>query len=477
VRKGNRQRFGPLSIRATVVAGFGLTLGVWLFASYDFSGRIAEIKSRAEGAEDRYQNAQLLLSGIRDQMTLASVSVRDALLDPDHALADYQRQVEEGFDATKQALASYVPLSDDPADRDQLARLRGEIDDFRQTLLEVLATDSSLWPTQGGSLIRFSIEPRRARLSRTTEQLQRLNRNAFLKQQSSEIDAIYAVSQTRFRRSLAAALLISLGIALFAVVRAGGLEKRLEHQLKLEERSARELQQLSAKLVMAQEDERRSIARELHDEIGQALTAIKVELSVAQRAVEAQGAGTGILEDARSITDGAIATVRDLSQLLHPAMLDDLGLPAAVEWYLQGFGRRYSIQTEVSHHNLDTRLAPEVEASIYRIIQEGVTNVGKHAQAKTCRVALECRADAVLITIEDDGVGFDQASQAPGTGLGLIGIRERAVQLRGVVHIDSVPGRGTRLTVELPARPRALAAGDPAPDGLPGGTPQTALND
>ena len=129
------------------------------------------------------------------------------------------------------------------------------------------------------------------------------------------------------------ALATSLGIALLATFYAGRLEDRIRRQRAKDVQNTRDLQHLSAKLLNAQEEERRSIARELHDEVGQALTAIKVELAMAQRAIDGAGGAATALDDARSIADGVLHTVRDLSHLLHPALLDDLGLAAATEWY------------------------------------------------------------------------------------------------------------------------------------------------
>ena len=302
---------------------------------------------------------------------------------------------------------------------------------------------------------------------RVSEEVQALNRSAFVQQQR-EVAEIYSVSQRRLWESLGVALVASFGVALFAALYAGRLENRLQQQRVLDEQNALELQRLSAQLITAQEEERRSIARELHDEVGQVLTAIKVELAVAERAIEAGGGDARLLADARSITEGALTTVRDLSHLLHPALLDDLGLPAAVEWYLRGFSRRHDIRAEVLQDHMDERLAPGLEASAYRIIQEALTNVAKHARATSCRVYLQRLPTTVLVTIEDDGAGFDEAEVASAgarAGLGLIGIRERAKQLRGTVRLESAPGRGTRLTVELPALPWVTAGDDAVADG------------
>ena len=173
--------------------------------------------------------------------------------------------------------------------------------------------------------------------------------------------------------------------------------------------NARDLQRLSAKLVHAQEEERRVIARELHDEVGQVLSAIKVELTLAEHAIESEGGPAHALADVRSIADGALHSVRDLSHLLHPALLDDLGLPAAIDWYLKGFGRRHGVRVDLLHDHMDDRLLPEIETAVYRIVQEALTNVARHAHARSCRVYLQRLPATVLITIEDDGVGFDPA--------------------------------------------------------------------
>ena len=155
------------------------------------------------------------------------------------------------------------------------------------------------------------------------------------------------------------------------------------------------------------------------------------------------------------ITDGALTTVRDLSRLLRPALLDDLGLPAAIEWYLNAFGTRHGVRVALSQEHMDDRLLPEIETAAYRIVQEALTNVAKHAGASACRVYLRQMSGTVLVTVEDDGIGFDRALFVDGRtsrGLGLIGIRERVSHLGGTVRLEGAPGEGTRLTVELPAR-------------------------
>jgi signal transduction histidine kinase len=314
--------------------------------------------------------------------------------------------------------------------------------------------------------------PKRELVIALAEHAQALNRSAFVQQQSATAE-VYAVTQRRMWASLGVALATSLGIALVAAIYAGRLEDRLRRQQAKDARNTRELQHLSAKLLNAQEEERRTIARELHDEVGQALLAIKVELAVAHRTPGVENAAVqAALDDARAIADGVLHTVRDLSHLLHPAMLDDLGLAAATAWYLKGFTKRHGLRTELLQDGMEDRLAQEIESAAYRVIQEALTNVAKHAQAHSCRVYLQRLTNTLLVTIEDDGVGFDpaatQSSERP-RGLGLVGIRERVAQLGGTLRLESAPGRGTRLTVEVPGgRPGGI---EDEPDNVQGSAP------
>jgi signal transduction histidine kinase len=448
------------TIKAALLFGFGLTLGLWLLAGYHFTRRMVEVQSDAAAISSRYMHSQELLSTVRAQVLLGSVYVRDALLDPDpQTAAEYRRRLEETYRSIDLALHEYRPVFDSPAERERLERLRRGIDDFRATMLEVLS-DSSRRPSEARLLLQNRVVPKREVVIRVSEEAQALNRTAFVQQQN-DIAQVYRVTQRGVWQQLGFALATSFGIGLIATRYAGRLEKRIRGQMAKEAETARDLQRLSSAIISAQEDERRAIARELHDEVGQVLTAIKVELAIAQRAIDGMPGGAQILEPARSITDGALQTVRDLSHLLHPAILDDLGLPAAIDRHLKEFGKRHAIRVELLQDRMEERLAHETEAAAYRIVQEALTNVARHARATICRVYLQRLSSTVLITIEDDGIGFDSTEgQAAGArrGLGLIGVRERVVHLQGTMRLESASGSGTRLTVELPARtPRAPA--------------------
>lgn len=451
-----------LTIRAALVLGFSLTLGLWLLAGYQFTKRMSEVQGQAATINARYMRAQDRLSTVRAQVLIASVYVRDALLDPDPTTTQgYRERLAATYDTIETALRQYEPVLNGEVEGARIDRLHHEIEDFHATMVDVLSADGRASTNEARILLSTKVVPKRETVMRVAEEVQSMNRRAFIEQQAA-VTTIYAATQRSNWRLLGLALAGSLGIALLATFYSGRLETRLKRQREKDLQNARDLQQLSARLLSAQEEERRTIARELHDELGQMLTAVKVEIAVAQRNM-ATGAPSSArqLDDALAMTDTAIHSVRDLSHLLHPSVLDDLGLATALDSYTRTFGERYGIATEVIQDQATQRLASEIEVAAYRIVQEALNNVVKHAQARSCRVYLQRLAHTILITVEDDGQGFDvrefEGARA-GRGLGLLGIRERAAQFGGTALIESAFGSGTRVTVELPARPRTTAA-------------------
>ncbi len=215
-------------------------------------------------------------------------------------------------------------------------------------------------------------------------------------------------------------------------------------------RAGRErLQTLSHRLVEVQEAERRHIARELHDEIGQVLTGLKLMLEMNTRsASDGDGAELG---QALALVNDLMGRVRELSLDLRPAMLDDLGLLPALLWHFERYTAQTHVRVEFRHSGLEHRFEPKVEIAAYRIVQEALTNVARHAQVNTVTVRLWADQDALGMQIEDHGIGFNpEVTLASRTSGGLSGMQERAVLLGGYLVIESVPGAGACLTAELP---------------------------
>jgi signal transduction histidine kinase len=407
----------------------------------------------------RYTEAQDLLATLRTQVLLSSVRVRDALLDPSPtAVAENRELVEMSYRLILMVLADYQPVMGSTNESVQVDRLRREVEQFHETSMQVLAEATGRSPAQVREALNRHLGPRREAAVAISEEVQTLNRLAFVRHQN-DIVQIHQAAGLASRRRLGVALVIGLSVLLLSSVYAGRLEARLRVQMDRDARMSRELQEMAAKVLNAQEEERRTIARELHDEVGQVLTAIKVELEVAQHTIEAEGGSAAPLTEVQTITGGALQTVRNLSQLLHPAALDDLGLAAAIDSSLRGLARRQAIRAELRQQGLVERLPREVELAAYRIVQEAVTNVGKHANATHCFVHLTHLPDRLLIEVEDDGVGFIEDIDRPivARGLGLISVRERVSRLGGTFNILSTPGQGTRLVVSLPEKMPAHA--------------------
>ena len=214
-----------------------------------------------------------------------------------------------------------------------------------------------------------------------------------------------------------------------------------------------ELRALSHRLVKAQEVERRTIARELHDEVGQVLTGLKLVLETAARQPDEQRKES--LEQAQTLVNELMGRVRDISLDLRPVVLDDLGLLHALLWQIERFSSQSGIHVDFSHHGLEgKRFEPEIETSIFRIVQEALTNVARYAGVDTASVGVWATDAALTATIEDHGAGFDPKSVlATHDSSGLTGMRERATLLGGHLTIDSVKGNGTTIiaTVSISA--------------------------
>jgi signal transduction histidine kinase len=222
-------------------------------------------------------------------------------------------------------------------------------------------------------------------------------------------------------------------------------------QLFGEVRAGRErLQNLSRRLVEVQEAERRHIARELHDEIGQALTGLKLVLSM-QTPLPTDVARQSHA-DAQAMIGDLLARVRELSLDLRPAMLDDLGLVPTLAWHFERYTARTNVQVVFKHAGLEgRRFPPDAETAAYRIVQEALTNVARHAVGQEATVRLWASQDCLSVQIEDRGKGFEpEAVFAAYTSGGLSGMRERAELLGGRMTVESTPGVGTLVTAELP---------------------------
>jgi PAS domain S-box-containing protein len=231
---------------------------------------------------------------------------------------------------------------------------------------------------------------------------------------------------------------------------------RVEEALR---RSKEELQELGEAAHAAREQEKSRIARELHDELAQSLTAMQMDIAWCKEKIpEGQSATVSRLVKVEALLEETVAATRRIAADLRPLILDDLGLVPAVEWLTESFTERTGIPCDLAVDCAELDLPGAHATAVFRIVQESLANVGKHARASRAKVGIEHRGSDLLLSIGDDGAGFSLQAPRKPASYGLLGLRERASLLGGEVTITSAPGSGTHIEVLLPIVPPALAS-------------------
>ena len=454
------------SIRGVLIAGFATVFGLWLVSGYDLVRRLNAVELRTAAEHQAALRGQRLLSTVRTNVLLGSIYLRDAIIDNRSMSGDYyRRELDAIRGEVERLLSGYVGEVASAEERQIWAQLQSELQVFWKSREIALSPDGPLDSNEAASVLRRRVVPSRNTILQIIDRLSDLQ---LLSEQryAADVSALYAELQNRLMVTGALAILVGVLVAVLATYHVSRLEQQIDRQRAEERRTRQELERLSARLVTVQEEERRSLARELHDEVGQALTAIKMDVAVALRAGDAlrqveNGARIASwLEDARSIAENTLQSVRDLSQLLHPSMLDDFGLPEALRSHLRAFSKRTGIHTRFMQDGMEERLSPEVEVCVYRIVQEALTNVARHSGARNAIVTLSQVSGALDVTIEDDGQGVRPVPVGVDAtrGLGVIGMRERAQALGGSFTMEPRDTGGIRVAVHLPAPPAANSA-------------------
>ena len=242
---------------------------------------------------------------------------------------------------------------------------------------------------------------------------------------------------------------------------ARDLTERVETQQRLRD-SEQQLRQLAARVESAREEERTSLARELHDELGQTLTALKLELGRAVdvlRSEQLSTAAVNRLQSLVALTEVGILTVRRLATSLRPPTLDHLGLPGTINWEAATFQARTGLRCHVRTHKDSTQLGPEQQTVLFRILQEALTNVVRHARASAVQVTLVERAGVAELRIRDNGVGITADQAADPRAIGLLNMRERAALIGGTFQVEGRRGKGTTISVRVPFERRSTRRG------------------
>jgi signal transduction histidine kinase len=394
-----------------------------------------------------HQKVDAELRQLRSDVNLSGIFVRDYLLDISRKHApEYRQRLEEFRKGNVATLADLRTLAL-PHDA-QIGALQDQLDAYWAAFDPLFDWTINEKIYLGGTFLRQQVVPRRDAIIRIAQEIEELN-NANLAAQRAEVTRRQAAFRSDLNRLMWQCLLLGLGVALTVVFRLRVLERRSVEQRLLAQQAERELRQLSQRLVATQEEERRHLSRELHDHVGQVLTALRMELGRIERGWAATDARlAGAVAETKQLVDTMFRTVRDLALGLRPSMLDDLGLRAALEWYIRDTSRRFGVDIQLTIEGDVDTLPDRYQTCVYRVIQEALTNGLRHAKAHRIGVTLAARGGALDIAVADDGAGFDSAQRRE--GLGLRGIDERVKELGGQMTITSASGRGTMLAVQMP---------------------------
>jgi signal transduction histidine kinase len=365
------------------------------------------------------------LGRLRDGIILSGTLARDYFAAPaDPTAPELLRRLQTIERSSLEAVSRKAPLA-------EAASLRGEIVAYWKVLDLMIDVAGSRRTPGLEAYFRVQLAQRRETMLRIAGRLAEvLDRESW--RRDEELARLYA----GFRAALGVELVLIIAVGVLVAWIAGLRLLHLEEQAR----------GLSTQLVQAQEQERRSIARELHDGIAQTLSALLLDVGKAGKLEDVAGMRLRLQEIATR-TEHTVDAVRSLSLSLRPSMLDDLGLVPALEWQAREVGRNSGVDVQVQAEDSAGELPDAHRTCIYRVAQEALQNCVRHAEAKHVRVGLERGKRSVVLRVEDDGKGFQSRRMR---GLGILGMEERTAQLGGRLRVQSEPGRGTVLAAEIP---------------------------
>jgi signal transduction histidine kinase len=406
--------------------------------------RIHKVDRQETGVREVYLQRALSLEQIRAGIYQSSILLRDYLLagDPQSAqeVAEKWNEIRSKTDFVIAQRASTVDPEEAPLFKD----LQNEVAEYwKLRQLAVLAAGNrQKSPYASGVLVQ-----RRTALLALIDRIDHINQ-VELASADAQLNAAFEALRWRTLLKIAVTMSVGIGFAVFSVRRTLLMEAELQQRYEEGLRARQELQDLSARLLSAQEEERRTISRELHDEVGQSLSALLMEAGNAAARVSPDSTEVRRhVESIKRLAEASVQVIRNMSLLLRPSMLDDLGLVPALEWQAREIFKRTGLRVQVTADENASELPDEHKTCIYRVVQEALHNCARHAQARNVTVEVHRQPSQIVLTVEDDGHGFDAGRVR---GLGLVGMEERVHHLGGALRVKSRPGAGTSIAVMLP---------------------------
>ena len=389
-----------------------------------------------------------VLNDIRSELYLSGTYVRDYLLDPEPGRAAMYRTSLDGVRGEMESALSSYGGQVESGEAEHYAALKMELSNYWEIIRPILKWDTDERRDRGYTFLRDDIFPRRAAMLAIAGRIADINEQQLNAGNERVVDLLVKF-QTRLAVILFATLALGLGMAAFSTRKILKLEAHTQARYQEVSEARTQLTNLSARLVQAQETERRALSRELHDEVGQSLSAVLVELRNLSTGLvmQSEEQSRSQVEIIKGLVESTVRVVRNMSLLLRPSMLDDLGLVPALRWQAREVSKRTAMDVSVATQFVADDLPDEHKTCIYRVVQEALHNCSRHSRATTVRIRVQQRSDVLSFSIQDDGRGFDVKQSK---GLGLLGVEERVARLGGTCAIHSAPGSGTILSMELP---------------------------
>jgi signal transduction histidine kinase len=455
------------AIRMVLTIGFGGLIAIIVAGGYYSLKTARDIQARSTGLQREYLSREHMLADIGSDLFESGNTIRDYMLagTNEQEASSYRSEIGELRKETDAQLEAYSEELR-PEEANAFQKLSGELNTYWTALSPALSWNGEQRKTQGYKFLDDEVIPRRANLLAIAKEIEGVNEQS-LKDEEAAIGDAFRRAENRLLTISVLGTVMGILLAALSGVYTLHLEKISESRYDESLRVQSKLKELSARLVDSQESERRAISRELHDEVGQSLSSLLMEIDglamqpgqpspqgQPSTPASAEGALHAALPRLRKLAQSTLNSVRDMSLLLRPSMLDDLGLIPALAWQAREVSRRTGISAVVTDKAVSENLSDEYKTCIYRIVQEALNNAAKHARAKKVEIQVTQEPTRILLAIRDDGAGFDPRRVR---GMGLTGIAERVSRLEGKLRIDSRPGAGTSLLVELPLPPRFRA--------------------
>ncbi len=441
-----------MRFRTWPVAAVGLTalLLLVVFSVSTASRRAQEIYTHLDALNTDNREVESKLRQLRVDVHLSGIYVRDYLLDSARERApEYRQRLAALRETNRVTLAELLAIARGRGEDDsRILSLEAKLHDYWEGFEPLFDWTVPEKINRSASFLRREVLPRREAVMTMAQEIEELN-HANLITQRAEVTRQHAAFRTELYNLVWRTLIVGLVLAVPAVIRLRVLERRSEQQKDLAREAEHQMRELSQQLVAAQEEERRKLSRELHDHVGQTLTALRMELGRIDRLrVGANPRLASTVGECRQLVDDMVHTVRDLALGLRPSMLDDFGLQPALEWQARDFTRRSNVPVDLAMTGALDSLSDQHRTCIYRVVQESLTNCVRHARAGRISVGVHAHRDALEVSVSDDGVGLDPTRRR--SGFGLRGIEERVRELGGRVSLQSASGQGATLAIWLP---------------------------